>query len=150
MEKALAISNVFLGLLAFSLQVSAMVLFLSVQDKVATGIWGGILLVIFALSLINKSLNSSGTIRIAVLIVSLIGVMMIALYSWSIHSYHEFIGCHSFFDFVYICPNNSRIVIDSLMIVCGILIVLVNGIIGLRASAFIHNPYQLPGTIGGI
>jgi len=48
-------------------------------------------------------LNSSATVRIAALIVSLIGVMLIGLYSWSINSYREFIGCVSFYDLFNFC-----------------------------------------------
>ncbi|XP_046641497.1 uncharacterized protein LOC124326624 [Daphnia pulicaria] len=137
MEKVLAIINIIVGLLAFSLQVSALVVFKDVDwdpDKAGAGIWGGIYLIIFALLLILKKLKKSEIVLGMAVVAALIGVTLIGLYSWSIDMYQDSIAdCNIFpLNLVKLC---DRAAIDSLMIICGILAVIVNGIIAMKAPS---------------
>ncbi|EFX82338.1 hypothetical protein DAPPUDRAFT_241464 [Daphnia pulex] len=140
MEKILAIINIFVGLLTFSLQtigISALVVFKDVDwdpDKAGAGIWGGIDLIIFALLLILKMLKKSEIVLGMAVVAALIGVMLIGLYSWSIDMYQPLIADCNYLplSFFKIC---DRAAIDSLMIICGILAVIVNGIIAMKAPS---------------
>lgn len=152
MEKILAAADAFVGLLAFSLQVSALAIYSNwVPDDVASGIWGGIYLVAFAVLLASKKLKSSQIVMGIAVFASLIGVTIIGLYSWSIDGYQRLIAdCELYSNNSTV--NNStaeeiypgifsplkicdRAAIDSLMIICGILAFIVNGFIAATASS---------------
>ncbi|XP_059350100.1 uncharacterized protein LOC130685964 [Daphnia carinata] len=93
MEKILAAADAFVGLLAFSLQVSALAIYSNwIPDDIASGIWGGIYLVAFAALLASKTLKSSQIVMGMAVFASLIGATVIGLYSWSIDGYQGLIA----------------------------------------------------------
>ncbi|KAI9559883.1 hypothetical protein GHT06_013890 [Daphnia sinensis] len=148
-ESVQSATDAFVGLLAFSLQVSALAIYSNwVPDDVASGIWGGIYLVAFAALLFSKRLKSSQIVMSMAVFASLIGATIIGLYSWSIDGYQELIADCELFSSGNFTVNSTlypdifsplkicdRAAIDSLMIICGILAFIVNGFIAATASS---------------
>ncbi|XP_046641488.1 uncharacterized protein LOC124326618 [Daphnia pulicaria] len=143
----IAIINVILGCLAFIFQIMA--LFVSddfhtySQDLAFTGIWGGVYLILFGALLKNHKIGS-GTIKVMAVGGVIIGAILIGLFSWSINSYPLPVdGCQGwdYYNPATILLSCSRVVVDSLLIGCGILIVLVNTIIASKASSLVFTSY---------
>ncbi|XP_045032928.1 uncharacterized protein LOC123474644 [Daphnia magna] len=133
MNKILCVTNVLAGLLAFSLQIAALFIYLEWVPFIIIWIilWGGIYLVIFGVLLIKKKFKSSDAVTGMAVVAVLIGITLIGLFSWRISSYQEAIAnC----GLTKIC---DRAAIDSLMIISGILAVIVNGIVATKASSFV-------------
>ncbi|EFX82348.1 hypothetical protein DAPPUDRAFT_302561 [Daphnia pulex] len=155
MEKILAAADGFAGLLAFSLGISGLAVYSNwTPDNVAVGIWGGIYLLAFAALLFMKMLKKSQIVMGMAVLAALIGATMIGIHSWSIDMYQPLIADCKMYDSINsTLPNSTvtigeeypdifepvkicdRTVIDSLMLVCGILAVVVNGFIAATASS---------------
>ncbi|XP_057376898.1 uncharacterized protein LOC130698106 [Daphnia carinata] len=130
--------NVFLGLFAFSLQVTALAVSDAtyIPDLVCTGIWGGAFLIMFA-SLLKTRMLSCKTIKALAVYSMLIGFTLIGLHAWSISSYSDFIDFCEFFLFNNEIGLCGRVAIDSLLICSGSLIVILNVFIASKASSMV-------------
>jgi hypothetical protein len=142
---------------------SCLVSYLKITSKISTFI--SRLLNNIWIKMITKRRIGAATIKFMAVFSAIIGIILIGLYSWSINTYPlpvsecqdwnyynpstVLLSCELFnllfyrthFNSNIITNTGNRVVVDSLLISCGILIVLTNTIISSKASALSFTSY---------